>query len=278
MFAIYSILAGELTLMIAALPRYAKRAQELIASLSDWMGSDVGEAIRVAYGDVSLLSNLRALAAPASYAVSTIILIILYVAFLFVERGHMPSKFVLLFPEVNRSEKVLGVIALIVRSVHRYLFVKTIISIGTGLAAYFVMRLVGLEFAETWALLTVFLNFIPNVGSILATVLPSLMALVQFDSWGLILFTIGSVGAVQFVGGNAIDPMLMGRTLNLSSFVIVLALAFWAAVWGIVGMFLAVPIMVVILIICSHVPSLRSIAILLSSDGDLTKEDEADPA
>ena len=223
---------------------------------------------------MSFLSSLRAVASPAGYIVSTIVLIILYVAFLFVERSHMPQKFALLFPDANRSERVSGVLALIIRSVHRYLFVKTIISIGTGLAAYVVMRLVGLEFAETWALRTVFLNFIPNVGSILATILPSLMAVVQFDSWGLIIFTIGSVGLVQFIGGNAIDPLLMGRTLNLSSFVIILALAFWAAVWGITGMFLAVPIMVVVLIICSHVPSLQPVAILLSSDGMLMREDE----
>jgi predicted PurR-regulated permease PerM len=277
MFAIYSILAGQLQLMIAALPKYTMRGQEIIASLSEWLGHDVGEAIRVAYGNMSLLASLRALAAPAGYAISTIVLIILYVAFLFVERGHTPTKFALLFSDVDRAERVSGVISLIVRSVHRYLFVKAIISVGTGLAAYLVMRLIGLEFAETWAVLTVLLNFIPNVGSIVATVLPCLMALVQFDSWPPIVLTIAGVGAVQVVGGNAVDPLLMGRTLNLSSFVIVLSLAFWAAVWGIIGMFLAVPIMAVMLIICAHVHGLRPVAILLSSDGVLPAADKPEP-
>jgi predicted PurR-regulated permease PerM len=76
------------------------------------------------------------------------------------------------------------------------------------------------------------------------------------------------------ITGEVVEPMVMGRTLNLSSLVIMLALTFWAMVWGIVGTFLAVPLMVVILIICSKVPMLRPVAILLSSDGDV---DDVDP-
>ena len=108
MFTIYSILSSELQRMIVALPRYGMKAEKLIASLSDWLGQDIAEAIRLAYGDMSLLSSLRAVASPAGYIVSTIVLIILYVAFLFVERSHMPQKFALLFPDANRSERVWG--------------------------------------------------------------------------------------------------------------------------------------------------------------------------
>jgi AI-2 transport protein TqsA len=74
-------------------------------------------------------------------------------------------------------------------------------------------------------------------------------------------------GVIQFVNGSIIDPMLMGRALRLSSFGIILSLAFWGAVWGIPGMFLSVPIMVMLLVVCSHVPNLRPFAVLLSREG-----------
>ncbi|MBE0454453.1 MAG: AI-2E family transporter, partial [Roseovarius sp.] len=83
-------------------------------------------------------------------------------------------------------------------------------------------------------------------------------------------------GAIQFLNGNIIDPMLMGRALRVSSFGIMISLAFWGAVWGIPGMFLAVPIMVGIMIVCSHVPGLRSVAVLLSREGLPESESDLD--
>jgi predicted PurR-regulated permease PerM len=80
-----------------------------------------------------------------------------------------------------------------------------------------------------------------------------------------IIFVIA--GSIQFLNGNIIDPLLMGRALRLSAFGIILSLAFWGAVWGIPGMFLSVPIMVMLLVVCSHVPALRPFAILLSREG-----------
>ncbi|MBO6855028.1 MAG: AI-2E family transporter, partial [Marivivens sp.] len=80
-------------------------------------------------------------------------------------------------------------------------------------------------------------------------------------------------GVIQFVNGNVIDPMLMGRALRLSSFGIIISLAFWGAVWGIPGMFLSVPIMVMMLVVCSHVPTLRPVAVLLSREG-LAEEEQ----
>jgi len=81
----------------------------------------------------------------------------------------------------------------------------------------------------------------------------------------LLIFVLA--GGIQFTNGNIIDPMMMGRALRLSSFGIIISLAFWGAVWGIPGMFLSVPIMVMLLVVCSHVPSLRPVAILLSREG-----------
>ena len=142
----------------------------------------------------------------------------------------------------------------------------------TGTLAYAVLKPLGVDFAETWALLIFLLNYIPNIGSILGTVLPAVVALVQFDTITPFLVVAIGVGALQFLIGNVVDPMMMGRSLSLSSFAIILSLTFWGAVWGIMGMFLSVPIMVVVLIVCTRVPSWRWVAILLSGDGNLPGE------
>ncbi|MGR3546556.1 MAG: AI-2E family transporter, partial [Roseovarius sp.] len=136
-----------------------------------------------------------------------------------------------------------------------------------GLMVYGVARFFALDLAGALGILTFVLNYIPSIGSIVATVRVALVAYVQLadGTMALVIFLI--VGVIQFVNGNIIDPMLMGRALRVSSFGIIISLAFWAAVWGIPGMFLAVPIMVALMIVCSHVPGFRAIAVLLSREG-----------
>jgi len=176
-----------------------------------------------------------------------------------------------MFPDGDRASRVASVLGLITDNVRRYVLVKSVISAGTSIAVYLVMYAVGLQFAKSIAVLTFFLNFIPSIGSIAATVIPSVLALAQFESWTPFLVVVTGITAIQFVIGQFIDPLLTSRALNLSSLVIVLSLTFWAAVWGLVGMFLAVPLMVVVLVVCSHVPELQAVAVLLSKDGSLTR-------
>jgi AI-2 transport protein TqsA len=277
MLAVFTIVSSQIDSVMAAGPVYVARGQEFVTSLVAWLGEDVVAGLVAAFEDIDLAAYVRALAGSAGYILATAILIVLYVGFLFAERERFPDKLTNLFPDKARAARVERMFDSITRSVHRYVLIKTIVSCLTGLLVYLVMQGFGLEFAETWALLTVFLNFIPNIGSIVATALPTLAALVQFESWTPVLLIFAVIGAIQFSVGNLIEPNLMGRSLNLSPFVIILSLTFWGAIWGIVGMFLAVPIMVVVMIVCSHVPSLHAVAVLLSRDGNPTPM-EATPA
>ena len=129
------------------------------------------------------------------------------------------------------------------------------------------MRFVGLDFAEFWALLVFILNFIPTIGSIVATALPGLLGLVQFESWKPVLILLIGITAIQQSLGNFIEPNLMGITLNLSPLVVVMSLLLWGMLWGIVGMFLCVPITVILVIILGNFPSTQWVAVLLSKDG-----------
>ena len=126
--------------------------------------------------------------------------------------------------------------------------------------------------------ITFVLNFIPNIGSIVATLVVALVAYVQTADTFTTVAVLSIVGAIQFFIGQVLDPFLLGRTLRLSSFGIIASLAFWAAVWGVPGMFLAVPMMVSVMIVCSHLPRLRPVAVLLSREGlpetDIGLDDE----
>jgi predicted PurR-regulated permease PerM len=148
---------------------------------------------------------------------------------------------------------------------------KTLVSLLTAVVSYVVLEMVGVDFAIIWALLVFFLNFIPTIGSIVAVVFPALLTLVQFDTITPFLIVAIGLGGTQFVIGNVIEPTYVGKSLNLSSLMILLALSFWGSVWGLPGMFLAVPLMVMTGIVCAQFSGLRWIAVILSADGNLIR-------
>jgi predicted PurR-regulated permease PerM len=150
-----------------------------------------------------------------------------------------------------------------------YLALKAFISVLLGLICWLIMLAFGLEFATFWAVLTVLLNFVPYVGTLLSLALPLLMAIVQFNDPVLIFGLFAALSAAQFVIGNFLDPYLMGNSLNLSPFAILVSLAIWSTLWGIPGAFLAVPITAIFVVVLFQFPGSRPLAVLLSRDGRL---------
>lgn len=206
------------------------------------------------------------------------VLITLYVVFLFVEQHYFRQKMDALFPQKDHRELVDNIINHIVNDTQTYLGLKTLLSIVTATASWGIMKYVGLDFAEFWGLLIFFLNFIPNIGAIIATMFPALLALIQFNTWLPFAVITSGLVAVQFVVGNLVEPRYMSKSLNLSPLVILFALALWGAIWGVLGMFLSVPITVMMMIIFAHFDKTRPIAILLSQDGHIKKAYEKLPA
>jgi predicted PurR-regulated permease PerM len=153
------------------------------------------------------------------------------------------------------------------REIRVYLRIKTTLAVVTAVLAYIVMTWIGVDFAGFWAVMVFFFYYIPTVGSFLAIVAPALLTLVQFDHLTPFLIVLIVIGAIQIVMANVIEPAMMGRSLNLSPFVVIVSLMVWGTVWGVVGMFLSVPIMVVLLIVLAHFETTRPVAILLSADG-----------
>jgi len=195
-------------------------------------------------------------------------LILIYIGFLFLEQKHFRSKLESLVNK-DKINDATEIIERIRNDIQKYIGIKMFTSALTGTLSYICLRVLDVDFAGVWGLLIFLLNFIPTVGSIVATIFPAMIALAQSDGYTLFLFVLLAIGVVQIGVGNVLEPRLMGSRFNLSPLVILLNLALWGYIWGIPGMFLCVPFLIIITIILSYFPQTRPIAIILSSNGKL---------
>jgi AI-2 transport protein TqsA len=261
------LVISQINTVLTTTLAYTDDAQRAIASMFAWMGPDVEQSVLQTVRSVQVSGYLRQAAGQAGSILSQSVLITLFVGFLFAERIWFNTKLENLMGDKAQAARVSGIISTIIRRVNRYLIVKTLVSAATGIIVFLIMSVFNLQFAVAMGLLTFVLNFIPAVGSIVATLVVTLVAYIQVTEPATALLIFVLAGMTQFILGNVIDPMLLGKTLRLSSFGIIISLAFWGAVWGVPGMFLAVPFMVAVMIVCSHIPAARPVAVLLSREG-----------
>ncbi|MBE2189677.1 MAG: AI-2E family transporter [Candidatus Kapabacteria bacterium] len=160
----------------------------------------------------------------------------------------------------DKSEQFLAEYAKIQHSIFSYVAIKTLISIVTGLLVYGICLSFGIKFAFFWGFSAFLLNFIPNIGSILGTIFPILMAIIQYDSFQTIFLISILLVSVQFLMGNLIEPIVMGNRLRLNTLTVLFGLVFWGYIWGIPGMLLSVPLMVILKIILERFPAFSFIA------------------
>ena len=210
------------------------------------------------------MPTLRSVSSSAISLMSTLLLVVLMTVFLLGERHTIIPK-LLNFVKNEEEDRLKGIWDIIVKKVSKYITIKVLISLLTGALFYVVCLIVHLDFAILWGVLAVVLNFIPTIGSIVITVLVTVMAIVQFaPSIGPILFVGISAVVIQNVIGNFLDPRLSGNKLDLSPFIILASLSIFGFVWGIVGMFLAVPLLSIVQLICANIEETKPIAMLLS--------------
>lgn len=191
----------------------------------------------------------------------------LYVAFLLLERGPFSKKIDKLSHDPDRVARIRRVITDINGRIGTYLALKTLLSVLLGFVSWIILKWMGVELAAFWALLIGLLNYVPYIGSVLGVLFPVSFALLQFGDIKTVLILAMLLSVVQFLIGNLLDPFLMGNSLNLSPFMILVSLTVWTALWGIPGAFLAVPVTACIVMILAEFEGTRPIAILLSQKG-----------
>ncbi len=221
---------------------------------------------------VSVQSLIGTTMASAGSLVGSAIVVGLYVTFLLIEQGSLAAKVDNVSTDPRHAALLRQIIANINARVGSYLALKAVLGATQGLISFFILWFLGVEFAAFWGVVIAMLNFVPYIGSMLSVALPVLLAVVQFGDLNSVLVVLVSLSVLQFFIGNFLDPYLMGNSLNLSPFVILVSLTVWTALWGIAGAFLAIPITAVMAIIFSEFPGTRPLAILMSRNGTLSND------
>lgn len=266
---VVNLVAGSIGQVGQAAPVYEQNLRQLLEKIAAMLGLQELPSLQAIFEGMNLSDVIRRLVAAVTGIAGNTGAMLIYVTFLLLEQGSFRRKIAALFPEPEREALVHRILQRIGEEIQTYIWLKTLTSLLTGFLSYLVMKIIGIDFAEFWALLIFALNYIPYIGALLGVVFPALIALVQFESAAPFVAVTGLLALIQFLIGNVLEPRLLGKGLNISPLIMLLALAFWGSIWGVTGMFLAVPIMVVVMIGCSNFERTRPVAILLSENGQL---------
>lgn len=262
--------------VIKQAPIYQANLESRINTIYVLLGLEQSPSVIEILKNISFSGFLQSLAKTISGLAGSAGIIIVYLIFIILEQRTFGSKMRALFPQAEQQSAVFNLMHRINRDIRTYVGIKVLTSTTTGLLSYCVLEWVGVDSASFWAVLIFLLNFIPTIGSIIATAFPALLTLVQFDTWTPFFIVAIGITAIQFCVGSILEPRLMGSKLNVSPLVLLLSLALWGSIWGIPGMFLCVPITVIIVIICSYFPQTRALAVILSGDGSLSAGSDAE--
>ena len=271
-WALFTVISNNITELINVAPNYQARFLELRDKVFEMLDLSDPPSFNQAFEKFNVMSLLSSAAGIMADFGRNVFIILIYVLFLLLEHHSFDFKLGFLIRDPEKLEKARNMIDKITKQIRSYLKIKTLMGLLTSGTSYVILLVMGVNFADFWALLIFFFNFIPNIGSIIATILPCLLTLVQFESITPFLIVAISLTSIQFFIGNITEPRLMGKSFNLSPLAIIITLSIWGYLWGIVGMLLCVPIMVVISIIFANFPGTRPIAILLSQSGDIDLE------
>jgi predicted PurR-regulated permease PerM len=270
---VVQIIAGNVRAVVEAAPQYQDRLQALLTQVTSFIASTLGQDKPLTLTTLLEEIDLRAVVGRFAGAFQAIagntFQIFAYVAFLLLESRFFDRKVKAMFPEARREAAVRATLSQIGDRIETYVLVKTLISFLVGLSSYIVLVIAGIDFAPFWSLLIFVLNFIPYIGSPLGMLFPTVLALLQFGSVTTAAIILACLWGVQSLTENLLEPRLMGRSLNLSPVFMILGLSVFGAIWGITGMILAMPMMVMIMIALAQFPNTKPLAILMSETGEV---------
>lgn len=275
---LFALFAANLTAIVARAPEFQDSLLNTLQQGAALIGIEstlTWETVRrEVLGEFNLQGMIRTAFVSIAGLLGSLLFVLLNVVFLLMEQRTFERKLGRLSDDPNKTRRLLSVIGDINARVGRYLAVKTMINIALGVISWLIMALMGLEFAVFWAIIIALLNYIPYVGSIVGVTFPVALAVVQFDAVNTVLLLLALLIAAQMLMGNIIEPQVMGNSLNLSPYVILISLTAWSSLWGIAGAIFSVPIAAIMVIVFSEFERTRPIAILLSLNGQIPARGE----
>lgn len=279
-----ALIISNINQVIEIAPNYQARLLAIIQNVAGIIGQELDieteptwETIRRdVIGTVNLQSLIGSTVTSISVLVGSMFVVIVYTGFALAERRSFERKIERLTDDPADAKRIADIVSVINTRIGDYLAAKTLVNLMLGLLSYAVMAVVALDFAAFWGVLIALMNYVPYVGSFLGVLFPTAIAIVQFGDPGWIIGTFLALVACQVFMGSVVEPSLMGRSLNLSPFVILVALTSWASLWGIAGALLSVPITAILVIILSEFDGTRPFAVILSRSGKIPPKRHSD--
>jgi len=275
MFGLYTIFQSSAIAFMDALPNYESKFERIVAQsggtfsqVTEWLGIDPNQ---ISWQESFQLSSVTGMITSGLGSIlslmSNLFLILLFMFFILAGSGSLLPKIRRAFSG-QHADRIASIISNIDKRVRQYLVAKTAISLASGIVTWLILLILGVDFALLWGFLSFLLNFIPNIGSLVAFILPTIVSLLQFDTWTKPILVVILLVGTDNIMGNVIEPKVMGASLNLSPVVVLVALIFWGWLWGIPGMILAVPLTSMLKIIFEDIGPLRPLGLLMSGSGD----------
>jgi len=273
-----AIISESISDFSETLPFYENRIESLILSMQSWLegiGVEVPADILSSYINIDAVMTVSAgMLSGIGSMISNSFLILLTVIFILLEVQSSPAKINAAFK--NPTTK-LEYVQNFSRKINRYMGIKTLTSLATGVSVTVWLAILGVDFPFLWGLLAFLLNYVPSIGSFIAAIPAVILALIQIGPLSSLLVTIGYL-VINTVIGSVLEPRFMGRGLGLSTLVVFISLVFWGWVLGPVGMFLSVPLTMMLKLALATNNGTRWMAIMLGSDDELTAPKPDPPA
>lgn len=245
-----------------------ERLDAIIADVAGLAGVEVAPTARELIGEIDLRGLLTRLALDLQNIATGAFFVLIYLGFLIASQVGFGKKIVGMFPRRTDRQEAMAIFERVRGGVQGYLWVQTVTGAMICAVAYALMRFVGLENAEFWTFVIFIVGYIPLLGGAIAGLAPPLFALVQFDTYWQALTLLVGLQSLLFFMGNVVQPRMQGDNQNIDPVVVLLSLAFWGKIWGVIGMFLSTPLAVAAMAILAEFKGSRWIAILLSGDGE----------
>ncbi len=261
--ALAALIGGSLDDFSSNLPRYQEKLKLLTGNTLAWLqakGVQIPDRALTTYLDPAKAMRMAGkMLSGLGGVLANTFLILLTVIFILFEASSVPAK---LKAALRRPDASMEHFAAIVRNINNYMVIKTTTSLVTGVVVAVMLAVVGVDYPVMWGTLAFMLNYVPNIGSVIAALPAVLLALIQISPTAALVVAAGYL-VINIVIGNVVEPRFMGEGLGLSTLIVFLSLVFWGWVLGPVGMFLSVPLTMTLKIVLDANKDTRPIAILL---------------
>lgn len=264
-FGIFLVVQSTFSDIIAESDYLSRRITERINDIFAWANSTFGSKLSfnrlykqlITQMDTAWISQrVSELFSLLSNFTGSVVMFFLYLSILLSGMSNY-RKFFEYVEDFNPNGKILKSYEKIQKVITSYMAIKTVLNILMALITYILCISFGVKFALFWSFITFIASYIPTIGSIISTAFPALMAAIQFDEFNMVLFFLLILIGAHFVMGNIVEPIIMGTNLSINTLTVIFGLVFWGFIWGVSGMMLSVPLLVVFKLVFEQFPSLQ---------------------